>query len=450
MKLFGIELKKAMKAPVAVSTARGTGFVQGIGAQGSNFIIDPITLQTIDGASIDAWTTEVVKICISKTAGAFKLAPMIVQSPSSNSSDSTAWKEIPKHPLVDAEQFCNDDYTSSQLWEATITSLFASSEGCAYWHKVRNAGKRVIGFYYLPHMLVEPQSNDTSRLVTHYKYTPPGGTPQTIKAEDIVHFRLGVNIRDMRYGCSPLGLTSVIGDEECSMATYWILKNMGMVPYLVTPKTGDAAPSPGFFDQIRDFFKRVGTGEARGQVPALGTSVDVHKLGMSPDEMAVDKVWNQFTTRICAAFGMDPMVAGFASESKTYSNYQEAIKAFYQGTIAQLQKDLGKQLMRQCLGPDFGQPENRVSWDESEVWFLKEDFNRKLESLSKAFMANAIKRSVLLASMSYESGPEDEVYYSESTAGGNEALAKSAGRLQKMVAMRAEWERNQEQYADPA
>lgn len=452
MKLFGrtLELKKAVKAPVPVSSASaGAGMVQGLAANGGTFIIDPLTLRPIDRNHVDAWTTEIVGICLSKLAGAFKLAPMIVQAPSSNSSDDTAWKEIPSHPLTLAGRFCNDDYTRGQLWEATIISLFGSKDGCAYWHKIRNGGGRVIGFVYLPHMLIEPQSNDQYRVITHYKYSPPNGTPISIPSEDIVHFRIGANIRDMRFGYSPVGLTSVLGDEACSKATYWLLDNMGMVPYLITPKTGEAEPAPGFFDQVKDFFKRVGKGETRGQIPALGTSVDVHQLGLSPDDMAVDQIWMQFATRICSAFGMDPMVIGLPSASKTYSNYQEAIKAFFQGTVQSLKSELGEQLDRQCLGPDFGQPQNRVYWDYSEVWFLKDDFNKKLDSLAKAFAANAIKRSVLLASMGYEFGPEDEVYYAESTLGTTGAIDNAVKGLQKTLDMRAQWERQQEEYANP-
>jgi phage portal protein BeeE len=102
----------------------------------------------------------------------------------------------------------------------------------------------------------------------------------------------------------------------------------------------------------------------------------VHKIGYSPDEMALDKLINYYESRICALMGVDPMVCGLGSGTmqKTYANLGEALNDFWERQIVPMLRRHASTLTAQ-LFPSFGMEasEWRLSFDTSEVAALQEN-----------------------------------------------------------------------------
>lgn len=398
-----------------------------------------------------------VGIGINKTWLIFSESPIIIQEESKQGTqDSTNWQESKNHPLVKAIENPNPYYDDSVLWYGTLISLLVS--GNAYWLKVKDRAGRVAGFHYLPHLnvTVENDRNNEAKtkLITHYNYTG-GGSSQPINIEDIIHFRYGVDPQDARYGLSPLAavLREVVGDNAAGNYAAAILRNFGAISLLISPKTDGAGEmvTPDQLDRAEDRVKRGTTGDAAGSVVALGLPTDVKEISATPEKMALDSLRKVPADRIFGALGMDPMIAGQESASKTYSNYEKALEAFVRNTIIPLKKIIGKQIKRQCLDTDFKEPEKRVYWDFSEVWVLQDDINEIWKTASQAYMAGVVMRSDARRLLNLESTANDDVYYTDLTLGMDQATQKAKADMQKaMRTYRDNFEREQEQYVDTA
>jgi hypothetical protein len=94
---------------------------------------------------------------------------------------------------------------------------------------------------------------------------------------------------------------------------------------------------------------------------------------------------DQPVPRICAALQIDPMVLGYASPSKTFSNFKEAMEAAYEQTLVPLHSAVGSQMTEQIMpwvvgardGDYFGR-------DYSEVRCLQEDQDARFKRLTAA------------------------------------------------------------------
>jgi phage portal protein BeeE len=113
--------------------------------------------------------------------------------------------------------------------------------------------------------------------------------------------------------------------------------------------------------------------------------IEISNPGFSPEEMILDKVRAIPVTRICAAMGIDPMVIGLPSDTKTYANYEEAIKAAYYRTIIPLHRRTDKQLTRQCVKDVIGWVDgDKCGRDYSDVECMKQDYTPMLTPLTQA------------------------------------------------------------------
>lgn len=398
----------------------------------------------------------VVSIGLNKLSLLFAEAPMIVQAETKDAlggSDSTAWKEIPGHPLVKAAENPNPYYDDYALWFGIVLSLIVN--GNAYWYKLRDRLGRVAGFYYLPHFAVRADNSDNNesktKLITGYIYSGDG-SEQKIAVEDIIHFRFGIDPADMRYGLSPLGgvLRDVVGDNAAGNYAAALLENFGVLSLLVSPKSEDGGEITS--DQLKAVEKKLkdaGLGSSAGSIVALGLPTDVKEMGATPEKMALESLRKVPVERVLGAMGIDPMVVGLESSSKTYSNYKEALEACVRYTVIPLKKIIAKQIKRQCLDLDFKEEKNRVAWDYSEVWVLQDDLNELWKTGSAAYMAGVAMRSDVRRLLNLPVKPEDDVYYTDITMGLD--AAKSSAKTEMQKAMRryqTNFESVQEHHAD--
>jgi phage portal protein BeeE len=99
------------------------------------------------------------------------------------------------------------------------------------------------------------------------------------------------------------------------------------------------------------------------------------RFGLSPEEMALDKILRLPEQRITAVFGVPAIVVGLGAglERSTFANFKEAREAFTETVLVPLWRELAETITTQ-LGPDFGlKPGQRFEYDISEVRALQED-----------------------------------------------------------------------------
>lgn len=388
------------------------------------------------------YTNSVVAICLGKTSDLFAESPLIVER-SIRQNASVEWEPVESEFADVVNWRPNPWYDGTVLWYGTLVSLKTS--GNAYWLKLATKAKAVGGYVYLDHSRIRAvPSEDGTSLIDHYEYrSGSGGESVRLERTEIVHFRIGMNPEQPQYGVSPLQMSmrEICTDNE--LATYGasIAANTGVPSVALVPKFDHVkdVPTTAQREELKTRWRLETTGDNRGNVVMLPFPTEIVKLNLTPQEMASDGMRNAATDRICAAMGMDPMVVGLPSQSKTYSNYAEALRSFVETSLMPLKQILARQLYVQTYLPDWGgSTAERLNWDVSNVQCLQESRDLIVERTVKLWQANLIKRSTALALLDLAPQGEDDLFYAET-----QAAAQSATGLMSARA-RAEWRRSME------
>lgn len=148
----------------------------------------------------------------------------------------------------------------------------------------------------------------------------------------------------------------------------------GATPNLVVSL--DASVKEENFKRLKSIMERKHEGvENAYKTLYLGGGADVTVVGNSFEQMSFKTVQGAGETRIAAAAGVPPVIAGFSEglQSATYSNYAQARRRFADGTMHPLWQAAAGAL-EQIIGlpPNAGQGV-RFWYDARDVPFLRED-----------------------------------------------------------------------------
>jgi phage portal protein BeeE len=321
-------------------------------------------------------------------------------------------------------------YSRDQLLFGVVISLVV--DGNAYWLKIRS-GTRVIGYAYLPHWRVVPRNDiafggrpaDGSVPVTVYEFQNADGTTLGFAPEDIVHFRWGQNPEP---GAESLGISPIFAsfreiatDNLAATLGAALLENGGIPALWISPK-GEKGMRPDQEKEASAIVQRKITGDQAGTPIWAPVPADITVVGYSPDKLVLSETRSMAAERILGPLRIDPMVLGFRSQNKTYSNFEEANKAAWRGACKPMLRLISRALHKQAL-PDFlgrtaqeqmfgGGSDLRVWWDLSEVSEEQPDIDKEWARVGRAFIQDLIMRSEARAMIGLKSKPEDDVYFS--------------------------------------
>lgn len=353
---------------------------------------------------------------------AFPEAPLVVEQ-----ANGDTWEAVRQHKLAKLVGKPNPWYGGNLLWAGTTLSLL--TEGNAYWWKARSASGQVRELWYMPHTQVEPVSlSTTQEFIDYYQYTT-GGQTFRLSPDDVVHFRDGINPDKPMLGLSPLsaGVRELRADQALAQYTHAILRNLGVVGVMITPKGDQVSIEPEQAEYIKAKFKSLATGENRGEPLVLDAPLDVQSPGWSPKDIDAASMAQPLEARLCAVLGVHPTVLGLSVglEHSTFSNMKEARESAWESLIIPMQSLCASELDAQLL-PDLGdENRERCKFDLSGVRALAEDENAKAERLANVYKAGGIKRSEFRTALGYDSAPEDEVYYTDLEFSGGKALSQA-------------------------
>jgi len=313
-----------------------------------------------------------VAICLGWIGDNFTEPEMIVE----REAPGQELREVVRaHPLASLVANPNPFYDGDALMAATAMSY--SAFGNAYWFKARNAAGRVAELWYVPHWQVRPVWRDGgSEFIGGYEYRVDGRVIPWSR-EDVVHFRFGFDHRNPRLGQSRLWpvLREVVTDNEASTLMAALLRNMGILGVLITPSDGSVVLKDKDADALRQQYRGRFTREAAGEPFVCAAPLKVERLGLTPEELALDKIRNIPEARICAALRIPPMVVNLTvgEPTRTFSNYGQARRAAYEDCLGPMQRRFARTLERQLL-PEVGDPRReRIGWDYSRVSALQDD-----------------------------------------------------------------------------
>lgn len=350
----------------------------------------------------------------------FPEAPPIVEKRSRQGQ----WSEVYPHPLTSLIQNPNPFYSGLELTMATVLDL---AFGNAYWIKLRNSMQEVVQLWWAPRtqMLVR-YPTDGSQFIERYGYFV-NGREIPVPVEDVVHFRFGLDPRDMRLGLSPLGalMRDVVMDDQAANFATAILKNMGVIGVVISPKTGGAAANPGAVKETKEYIKENFTGDRRGEALALGAPTDVQLLQYNMQGLDVSPLRDVSEERVCAAIGIPAAVVGFGTglqQTKVGATMKEMRQLAWTSGLMPLQKivsnTIDRTLMRDKIyadGREFdpalaSKTPLRMRFDNNQVRALWEDASAKHDRVRKDYLAGIIMRSEARTETGRPPGPNDNVY----------------------------------------
>ena len=274
----------------------------------------------------------------------------------------------------------------------------------------------------VPVWMIEPRSSDPAQLIEWYDYRP-GGETFALPPSEVVHFRNGSDPDNPMKGLSDFGylMRELFSDNAINTLLAATSRNMGITGLIVSPTEGETIQADDVEDIRTSLWQRT-TGDNAGKPLVLRGPVKVERLAWSNKEMDLASLRNAPSERICAALGLNTMAVNLPSDSKTYSNYQEALKAAYNDGLIPLADAFAETLYHQLL-PDMGDPETEeVKFEWESVEALQEDHNAKAERVGKLYQVyQVLTRAEARTCLGYDAEEgRDDVFFAEAGA----AIAK--------------------------
>ena len=329
----------------------------------------------------DIASNGIVSTCVSAIAEAFVSAPPMLEQ-----FDGKKWQPVDSHPLLDLLRNPNPFYGADHLWTATLAAEITT--GNAFWRVVWNRARtQPVELWWEPHMW----PNYDARVFIRDYTMRVDGKPHRIGAaanydprnaeriDHAIHFRYQIDRKNPRWGWTPLFavLREIAGDNVAATYQTAVLKNGATASIFFSIKDGlGQSMTAGQMEELVAGVERRLRREGAGRVAGTNLPVDLHKVGFSPEELALDRLPASYERRVCSNLKVPPMVVGLGAgdDSKTYANYGEAIDDFWQRTIIPVEERKGSELEAQLFrlfGMD--RSEYRIVWDRSQIQALQED-----------------------------------------------------------------------------
>lgn len=328
----------------------------------------------------------VVFACVLAIADSVATAPIVVM----NDTGDGEMEPAPESTLQELLNRPNPSMDQAEFMQAV--SVIAALSGFCVIEKERNGLGQIVNLWPLRSDWVKPIPRDQSPPAWEYR-VPGHRTPFILEPEDvIVHTHAPDPFMGYR-GSAPMAIAfRELGIENAMTDFLKAFFDRGALPvYGIIPKQQIAN------QEAADAFKQRLMGRYGGAIrsaePMLLTGVeDVKRLGFDFDELAFPELRSLTETNICTAFRVPPILVGIQAglDASTYSNYEQARRAFYEDTIASLWRRLDGALTR-SLVPDFDTDGTlSVTFDTGVVSALQDDENALWQRATAALQAGGI------------------------------------------------------------
>ena len=264
------------------------------------------------------------------------------------------------HPLLDLMARPNPRQDGASLLDNVASHLMLA--GNAYVEAVgidgaASAPASVRELYALrpDRMKVVPGPDGWPRA---FDYTVAGSTvrfAQGTAQPPILHLTL-FNPLDDHYGLSPLEAAAVAVDTH-NAAAHWnkaLLDNAARPSGALVYAAAEGSVMPDAqFERLKKELSDQYQGTANAGRPLLlEGGLDWKPMSLTPKDMDFMEAKHSAAREIALAFGVPPMLLAIPGDN-TYSNYQEANRAFWRQTVLPLAGRIGHALT-QWLAPSFG------------------------------------------------------------------------------------------------
>lgn len=240
--------------------------------------------------------------------------------------------------------------------------------------------------------------------VAGYEYTV-GAQPRKFAADEILHLRR-FNPTDDFFGMSPLEPAGRSVDQN-NAGKRW---NVALLQNSAQPAGSFATDGALTVEQregIMKQYKEDKSGPDNAGVPFFFEGgLKWTQQGLSPKDMDWLEGSRQSAREILSVLGVSPELVGDATQ-KTYSNYQEARKAFYQDTILP-EADWIRDEFNAFLSDKFDGAE--LDYDRDAIEALREDRAQLWTSVGAAWTDGRVSKNEARQAMGYDTEPAGDFF----------------------------------------
>lgn len=347
----------------------------------------------------------VIGACMQPLTDAVTNVPLIAET-----RDKDGWAQV-EH---DALKAITNPVLNIAGYEQSLARLMWGiawsdrTDGNVYLRLARGPSGRVFGVQYIPHSAVAVETDSNGALLS-YRYSTGTGTVM-VPVDDMVHIALGVDPQNPICGLSPLkaAMREVLTDNEITAFTHSIMK--APFPSNFVTWGGEA---PVMTDEQQAEWeakvKAMFSGEGRGRLMFTDHKMEVTPSGFKPNEMALDDLSDRPEERICAVLGVPPIVAGMGAglARSTFSNYEEAKRAFYDTTVSGLWNRVESAFNEQYLRKAKFDDGVRLRFDTTGVRALAESEDALAKRANDLFKAGVMNRGEARQMVGLEATDED-------------------------------------------
>lgn len=296
------------------------------------------------------------------------------------------------HPILSLMHRPNAAQGRAELMEALFGQLLLS--GNAYVEAVQADESLPVELHVLrsDRMSVVPGTDGWPKA---YDYAV-GGKTHRFAAENICHIK-SFHPQDDHYGFSPMQAAAMAIDVHNS-ASRWsksLLDNAARPSgALVWKGDGHGVMAEDQFRRLSDEIEQNYRGARNaGRPMVLEGGLDWKPMGFSPSDMEFQKTKEAAAREIALAFGVPPMLLGIQGDA-TYSNYQEANRAFYRLTVLPLVTRVAAAVSEWLVG--FTGEDLMLKPDLDQVPALSAERDAQWARVNGAeFLTDAEKRALL-------------------------------------------------------
>lgn len=293
-------------------------------------------------------------------------------------------QELERHPLLDLLKRPNQRQTGTEFLEGLIGHLLVAGNAYVEGLRINDVPREL---HLLRPDRVRVQS-DASGWVEGYEYRT-GSDVRLYKTDELTGFLSVLHIAqfhplDDQYGFPPLQAAAMALDVHNASNTW----NKALLDNSARPSGALVYAGEGRnltdeqFDRLKqELSENYGGASKAGKPMLLEGGLDWKAMGYSPQDMDFIEARHAAARDIALAFGVPPMLLGIPGDN-TYSNYQEANRAFARQTLLPLIRRVLASLSH-WLGPLYG-GDPRLAVDEDAMEGLQSERDALWKRVSEA------------------------------------------------------------------
>ena len=300
-------------------------------------------------------------------------------------ADEGGIDEIENSPLAELVKRPNQNEDFYQFIEKAVT--FLQVAGNVYILKERDRTNQVNKLWLLRPDRVSITPED--RGVNTYNYEIDG-KEYRLPAEDVAHLALPNPSGDV-YGLSPLHVLSRTVNLDLNMSAFakMYFENAGVPSGLLKIKRRLTSQEEA--TRIRNRWRSTfgGTNNMH-RVAVLDDDAEYQQMASAPKDMALTEMHYLTESRICAVFGVPPILisANVGLARSTFANYREARFSFHSKTLEPLINRVTR-FLNHCLQYDFPD-QGEIIADLTEMRSFLDDSDSLSSRASSLFAAGII------------------------------------------------------------